>query len=127
MTDARGTFEEGQVARTVPDDAKERVTPAEVMMHPSGKFVVRFEPRTQFDRRAEIDATGAHSLVEAFQPGGNGPRSFSIDPTGRFLDRDDAAVERDLSAADRSPNWQAQPCWRQARTVRARCAKFVEV
>jgi 6-phosphogluconolactonase len=30
-------------------------------------------------------ANGALTLVEAFPLGGNGPRSFNIDPTGRYL------------------------------------------
>jgi 6-phosphogluconolactonase len=80
-----GAFEEGSVARTVPDDVKERVTPAEVMMHPAGRFVYVSNRGHNSIAALRIEATGAHSLIEAFQPGGNGPRSFSIDPTGNFL------------------------------------------
>ncbi len=32
-----------------------------------------------------VGGDGALALVEAFLPGGETPRSFSIDPTGKFL------------------------------------------
>jgi 6-phosphogluconolactonase len=80
-----GTFEEGTVARTVPETVKERVTPAEVMMHPTGRFVFVSNRGHNSIAVLRIGDGGAHTLVDAFQPGGNGPRSFTIDPTGTFL------------------------------------------
>ena len=81
-----GAFKEGTVAKTVPESVTERVTPAEVMMHPSGRFVYVSNRGHNSIAAMRIDqGTGAHTLVDAVQPGGNGPRSFSIDPTGAFL------------------------------------------
>jgi 6-phosphogluconolactonase len=81
-----GVFEEGAVTRTVPKEATGRVSPAEAVLHPSGKFV--FVSNRGHDSIAvlRIDPSeGSLELMEAFQPGGNGPRSFNVDPTGKWL------------------------------------------
>lgn len=81
-----GTFEETGVTRTVPPEVTARTTPAEAVLHPSGRFV--FVSNRGHDSIAvlRIDpASGSPALVEAFQPGGNGPRSFNVDPTGNWL------------------------------------------
>jgi len=82
----RGVFEEGPTARTVPESHQGRVTPAEIAMHPTGRFL--YVSNRGHDSIAAMTinpANGELTLVEAFQPGGNGPRSFNIDPTGKFL------------------------------------------
>jgi len=82
----RGVFEEGPVTRTLPESYTERASPAEVQMHPSGRFVfVSNRGHNSIAVMAIDPANGVHTLVEAFQPGGSGPRSFGVDPTGRFL------------------------------------------
>jgi len=81
-----GVFEEGAVTRTVPKEATGRVSPAEAVLHPSGKFV--FVSNRGHDSIAvlRIDPSdGSLELMEAFQPGGNGPRSFNVDPTGKWV------------------------------------------
>jgi 6-phosphogluconolactonase len=82
----RGVFEEGPTARTVPESHTGRVTPAEIAMHPTGRFVYVSNRGHDSIAVMKIDSSnGSLALVEAFQPGGNGPRSFNIDPTGGFL------------------------------------------
>jgi 6-phosphogluconolactonase len=82
----RGVLEEGPVSATVPQDYKGRVSTAECVVHPSGKFVYLSNRGHESIAVFKIDATdGMPSLVETFLPGGETPRSFVIDPTGRFL------------------------------------------
>ena len=82
----RGVFEEGSVTRTLPPDSTARSTPAEAVVHPNGKFVYISNRGHDSIAVLRIDpADGSLTLVEAFVPGGNGPRSFNIDPTGTWL------------------------------------------
>ena len=82
----RGTFEEGVTARTVPDSYRERMTCAEVEVHPSGKFVYVSNRGHNSIAVMNIDqATGVPSLIEAFPLGGSNPRSFNIEPDGGYL------------------------------------------
>ena len=82
---ARGALEEGPVAASVPADFKGRTSSAECVVHPSGRFV--YESNRGHNSIAVFRAgqDGTLSLVEAFLPGGETPRSFSIDPAGKFL------------------------------------------
>ena len=83
---AKGTFEDLGVTRTVPADYQGRTTPAEAVMHPSGRYVLISNRGHESIAVLRIDATdGSLTLVEAFQPGGTGARSFNVDPTGQWL------------------------------------------
>jgi 6-phosphogluconolactonase len=82
----RGTFREGAVTRTVPTAYPGRATPAEAVMHPSGNFVLISNRGHESIAVLRIHPTdGSLTLVEAFEPGGVGARSFNIDPTGQWL------------------------------------------
>jgi 6-phosphogluconolactonase len=82
----RGAFEEGPTGRTVPESYRERMTCAEVEVHPSGEFVYVSNRGHNSIAAMSIDqATGAPSLIQAFPLDGKNPRSFNIDPTGRYL------------------------------------------
>ncbi|MGH9719869.1 MAG: lactonase family protein [Bryobacteraceae bacterium] len=82
----RGVFTEGAVTRTVPPEFTGRTAPAEAVLHPSGRFVFVSNRGHESIAVLRIDQTrGSLSLVEAFQPGGSGPRSFNIDPTGVWM------------------------------------------
>jgi 6-phosphogluconolactonase len=83
---ARGVLEEGPVAASVPPDYKGRGSQAECVVHPSGKFVYvsnRGHNSIAIFHVAQSD--GTLTLVDAFLPRGETPRSFAIDPTGKFL------------------------------------------
>ena len=83
---ARGTLEEGPVAASVPADYKGRVSPAECVVHPSGRFVYESNRGHNSIAVFRVDpGDGTLTLVETFLPGGETPRSFAIDPTGAFL------------------------------------------
>jgi 6-phosphogluconolactonase len=82
----KAVFEEGAVTRTVPADFTGRTSPAEAVMHPSGKYVLvsnRGHDSIAVLRINERD--GSLTLVEALQPGGAAPRSFNVDPTGQWV------------------------------------------
>jgi len=82
----RGVFEEGPTGRTAPESYRERMTCAEVEVHPSGEFVYVSNRGHNSIAAMSIDqSTGAPSLIEAFPLGGANPRSFNIDPTGGYL------------------------------------------
>ena len=70
----------------MPESYRERMTCAEVEVHPSGEFVyVSNRGHNSIAAMRIEQSTGATSLIEAFPLGGNNPRSFNIDPTGRYL------------------------------------------
>lgn len=82
----RGAFGEGPTGRTVPESYRERMTCAEVEVHPSGQFVYVSNRGHNSIAAMKIDqTTGAPSLIEAFALEGSNPRSFNIDPSGRYL------------------------------------------
>ena len=81
-----GTFVEGPVTRTVPEAYTGRVSPAEIAIHPGGRMLFVSNRGHDSIATLKIDpADGSTTFVDAFQPGGNGPRSFGLDPAGQFL------------------------------------------
>jgi len=82
---AAGTLTELQTISTLPDEHKGNST-AEVVVHPSGKFL--YGSNRGHDSLAifRIDeATGRLSAVGHQPTGGKTPRNFAIDPTGQWL------------------------------------------
>jgi 6-phosphogluconolactonase len=81
-----GVLEEGPTAASVPQNYTRRVSTAECVVHPSGKFVYVSNRGHNSITAFRIDPhSGTLTLVQTFLPGGETPRSFAIDPTGRFL------------------------------------------
>lgn len=81
-----GVFAEIGVTRTVPSGFTGRVTPAEAVMHPSGRYVLI--SNRGHESIAVLDVhpvSGVTRLIEAFQPGGAGARSFNVDPSGKWV------------------------------------------
>jgi len=82
----KGVLKESQTITTLPHEVKEGYSTAEVVAHPSGKFlygsnrghdsiaIFRVDPQT-----GRLSAAG-HEPTQ-----GKTPRNFNIDPTGRFL------------------------------------------
>lgn len=82
----RGVLAEGPVAANIPEDYKGRASTAECRVHPSGRFVYvsnRGHNSIAVFKINPVDGTLA--LVETFLPGGETPRSFTIDPAGSSL------------------------------------------
>jgi len=82
----RGTLAELQTVATVPADFAGKNYPAEIVVHPNGKFL--YGSNRGHDSLAvfAIDQpTGRLTWLEQSATLGKAPRNFAIDPTGQFL------------------------------------------
>ncbi len=82
---ARGALRELQTLSTLPDDFKAMNTAAEVLVHPSGRFLYASNRGLHSIAVFAIDDSGRLRLVANVPSGGRTPRGFSLDPTGRWL------------------------------------------
>ena len=83
---SQGTFAELQTISTRGPGGKPGNSTAEILVHPSGRFVYGSNRGDDSLAIYAVDpATGKLSLVEHQATGGRTPRSFGIDPTGQFL------------------------------------------
>jgi 6-phosphogluconolactonase len=81
-----GGLTEQETVSLLPDDYKGNSTAAEVLIHPSGKFVYGSNRGHDSIAVFAIDpATGKLSFVQREPTKGRGPRGVAIDPTGKFL------------------------------------------
>jgi 6-phosphogluconolactonase len=83
--EARGTFAELQTLSTLPADFTGRNTAAEVVVHPSGKFLYASNRGHHSLAVFAIDDGGRLRLITHVPCGGRTPRGFSVDPSGRWL------------------------------------------
>jgi 6-phosphogluconolactonase len=83
----RGTLSELQQISTLPPDFKGNNTSAEVLVHPSGKFLYASNRGdTNFITIFAIDPASHKLSLIAYQSSvGKTPRNFRIDPTGKFM------------------------------------------
>ncbi len=81
-----GRFELRQVVSTLPTDYEGTSYTAEVVVHPTGRWVLGsnrgHDSLTVFRVN---DVTGELSVVGYFPTGGKTPRNFAFDPTGSFV------------------------------------------
>ena len=81
-----GTFARLQTVGTLPDGFEGGNTTAEVVVHPTGRFV--YGSNRGADSLAifeVVEADGTLRPVGHVKSGGKTPRNFQIDPTGQFL------------------------------------------
>lgn len=91
---ARGVLTPIQTVTTLPDNFTEKNTTAEVVIHPSGRFL--YGSNRGHDSLAiyTIDqTTGKLTFVAHESTRGKQPRNFNIDPTGRWLIAANQATE----------------------------------
>ncbi|WP_165249455.1 lactonase family protein [Paludisphaera soli] len=82
----KGALKEIQSIPTLPDDFRGKSFCAEVVAHPSGKFL--YGSNRGHDSLAiyKVDPATRKLAAAGWQPvGGKNPRNFAIDPTGGFL------------------------------------------
>lgn len=82
----KGTLTEIQNISTLPEGFTGTSYTAEVVVHPSGKFV--YGSNRGHDSLAVFSAdpeTGKLTLVDITKTGGKTPRNFAIDPTGKYV------------------------------------------
>lgn len=82
---AKGTLTETQTITTLPKDFTGTSYTAEVVVHPSGKFV--YGSNRGHDSLAvfEIAADGKLTAAGHVPTGGKTPRNFNVDPTGKWI------------------------------------------
>ena len=80
-----GKFAQRQSLPTRAPGGKPGNSTAEILVHPSGKFVYGSNRGDDNLAIYAVDPYGALSLVGHQPTGGRTPRSFGIDPTGQFL------------------------------------------
>jgi 6-phosphogluconolactonase len=91
---SKGTLTTVQRAQTMPHDFFGINHSGEIEVHPSGKFLYESNRRTPNDNEWGLDTIGVFAIdpvkgmltpVQASPTGGIMPRSFTIDPTGKYL------------------------------------------
>ena len=81
-----GIMNEIQSLPTLPEGFEGENYPAEIAIHPSGRFVYGSNRGHDSIAVFSVDSgTGKLTLVETVLTGGRWPRHFEIDPTSRFL------------------------------------------
>ena len=71
---------------TLPEDFQGKNSTAEVVVHPSGRFLYGSNRGHNSIALFAIDqTTGKLTFVDVTSTGGNWPRNFCVDPTGQFL------------------------------------------
>ena len=82
----RGAMEEVQMISTLPEGFTETSYTAEVLVHPSGKFLYGSNRGHDSIAVFSIDlATGNLTAIERTSTQGETPRNFNLDPTGKYL------------------------------------------
>lgn len=82
----KGTLTEVQTITTLPEPVKPGYSTAEVVAHPSGKFLYGSNRGHDTIAVYTVDAeTGKLTLVENEPTQGKTPRNFAVDPTGTYL------------------------------------------
>ncbi|HPZ99389.1 MAG TPA: lactonase family protein, partial [Phycisphaerae bacterium] len=82
----RGTLSELQVIGTLPEDWREPNTTAEILVHPSGKFLYCSNRGHDSIAIFTIDPTTGRLTAAGHQStSGATPRNFGIDPAGQWL------------------------------------------
>jgi len=82
---ARGTFRELQTISTLPADFEGNNTAAEVLVHPSGKFLYASNRGHNSIAVFAIDERGMLKPLAHVPSQGRTPRGYSLDPEGRWL------------------------------------------
>ena len=81
-----GVLEPIQTLSTIPGDVEEGFSTAEIVAHPSGKFVYGSNRGHDTIAVFRVDQeTGILDRVENESTQGKTPRNFALDPTGQFL------------------------------------------
>lgn len=81
----RGSLRELQNVSTLPSGFSGRNTAAEVIVHPSGRFLYASNRGNQSLAVFSIDNSGRIALAGHVSCGGRTPRGFAVDPDGRWL------------------------------------------
>jgi 6-phosphogluconolactonase len=81
----RGAMKSVRNISTLPPDFAATNYPAEIAVHPSGKFLYGSNRGHDSIAVYAVDGKGQLSMVEIHPTGGQTPRHFEVEPTGKFL------------------------------------------
>ncbi len=82
---SKGVLQKLQTVSSLPKDFKGQSDAAEIVVHPSGKFVYASNRGDDSIVVFSIGADGKLTFVDRTPTHGKTPRGFAIDPTGRYL------------------------------------------
>ena len=123
----RGTLTEIQTVPTMPVPVEPRHSTAEVVVHPSGKFL--YGSNRGHDSLAVFaiePGTGRLKLVEYQPTGGKTPRNFAIDPTGSYVLAENMSGTIVVLRVDRETG-ALEPTGQVVTVPTPCCAKFVPI
>lgn len=126
--DSKETFRSIQKISALPAGFSGANSPAEVQMHPSGKFLYTSNRGDDSIAVFKINrGTGKLTFLQSISTGGKAPRHFTIDPTGtRLLAANQGSgniVEYDINAA----TGRLKPVGEVGKTASAVCLMFMAV
>jgi 6-phosphogluconolactonase len=124
----RGVLTEIQTIPTMPVAVESRHSTAEVVVHPSGKFL--YGSNRGHDSLAvyTIDAaTGKLTLVENEPTGGKTPRNFAVDPTGGYVLAENQGSDNVVVFRVDPSTGALEPTGQVVEVPAAVCVKFVPV
>ena len=125
FNDQAGTLTELQTISTLPPGYQEPSSTAEVVIHPSGKFVYGSNRGHDSTAAFAIDQqTGKLSLVEIEPTQGGHPRFIGIEPSGKYLIAANRDADNLVSFSIDPDTGSLQPTGHQARTPKPICVVF---
>jgi 6-phosphogluconolactonase len=119
-------MKEVQTISTLPKDFTANNTCAEIVLHPSGKFL--YGSNRGHDSIAAFvveQKTGRLTFVEHQSSGGRTPRHFAIDPTGRWLLAENQASDSVVVFALNPNTGKLKPTGQTVTVGSPVCAVFV--
>jgi 6-phosphogluconolactonase len=123
---AKGTLTEIQTITTLPHEVRPGYSTAEVVVHPSGKFL--YGSNRGHDSIAVfqiVAANGTLTAVEHEPTQGKTPRNFAIDPTGKFLLAENQASDTIVVFAIDQSTGKLEPTGHKIEVPSPVCVRFV--
>jgi 6-phosphogluconolactonase len=117
-----------QTVPTIPADFTMNSSPADVHVHPNGKFVYSSNRGHDSIAIFRIDeGSGRMTLVEIVPSGGRTPRGFQIEPTGRFLFSGNQATGNVVTYAVDGDTGKIAPTGAKVDVPRPVCVQFATI
>jgi 6-phosphogluconolactonase len=117
-----------QTIPTIPADYTMNSSPADVHVHPNGKFVYSSNRGHDSIAIFRIDeGSGRMTLVEIVPSGGRTPRGFQIEPTGRFLFSGNQATGNVVTYAVDGDTGKIAPTGAKVDVPRPVCVQFATI
>ena len=124
----RGAMEVIQTISTLPEGYEETSHTAEVVAHPSGKFLYGSNRGHDSIAVFSVDqATGKLTSVEQVSTQGKTPRNFALDPTGAYLFAENQATDDVFQFRVDQETGRLTPTGQKLSVGAPVCLRFVEL